>query len=71
VEVHQADLVRVRDHLGRVPLLGVVLRLAGPDLALRKRTGEPAQLLLLLGQGEGDAGCRALVDRDHQGLRSA
>jgi hypothetical protein len=66
VEVHQAELVRVRDHLRGVSHLGVVLGFTRPDLAFRERVGEPAQLLLLLGQGERNACRRSLVDRDHQ-----
>jgi len=66
VEVHQAELVRMRDELRRVPLLGVVFGLAGPDLPFGEHAREPAQLLLLLAQGKRNA-CRSdLFDGDHQ-----
>jgi hypothetical protein len=65
VEVHQAERVRLGYELRRVALLHVVLRLVRPDLAFRKGACEPAQLLLLLGQGKGDARRSALFDRHH------
>jgi hypothetical protein len=70
VEIHQAERVRLGDELRGVALLHVVLRLVRPDLAFRKGAREPAQLSLLLGQGEGDARRRALVDRHHRALRA-
>jgi len=63
--------VRLRDQLGRMPHLGVALRLVRPDLPLGEGVRQPAQLGLLLGQREGDACRRALVDRNHQTLPGA
>src|SRR5581483_12368027 len=68
VQVHQPDLVRLRDHLGGVLHRLVVLRLLGADLVLGELAGELAQRLLLLGEGERDAVRRALLRRRH-GLR--
>ena len=68
MEVHQAELVSVRDQLRGMALLGVVRGFTRPDLPLGERVGEPAQFLLLLREGEGNARCgsrRALFDCDH------
>jgi hypothetical protein len=69
VEVHQPERVRTGDHLGGVAHVGIALGLVRPDLALGKLAREPAQLLLLLRQGEGDARCGALADRDQKNLQ--
>ena len=63
--------MRVRDQLGGMAHRGVVLGRVWPDLPLGEGAGEPAQLLLLLRQGEGDAYRSALVDRDYLALRRA
>ena len=55
VRVHQADLVRLRDHVGRVRRVLVVLGRLRPDLLLRELARERAQLRLLVRQGERDA----------------
>ena len=55
VQVHQADLVRLRDHVGRVDHVPVVLGLPGPDLPLREVVRELAERALLVRQGERDA----------------
>jgi len=70
VDVHQAELVRLGDQVGRVQHVGVVGGLARPDLPLGERVRERAQLLLLLRQCERDACRRALVDRDHRVLQN-
>ncbi len=48
--------VRLRDHLDRVAHGDVVLGCDRPDLLGRELAREGAQLLLLVGEGEGDAG---------------
>ena len=55
VQVHQADLVRLGDDVGRMGLMLVTFGRARPDLVLRERAREGAQLLLLVGEGERDA----------------
>ena len=65
VQVHQAELVRLRDHVGRVLHLLVVLVLFGPDLLGREVARELPQRLLLVRQREGDPRRRALLDRGH------
>ena len=57
VQVHQADLVRLGDDVGRMGLVLVTLRRARPDLLLGERARERAQLLLLVAEGERDAAC--------------
>jgi hypothetical protein len=67
VGVHQPHLVRLRDHIGRVGLVLVVLGRLGADLLLRKLVRQLTQRALLVGQLEGDAGagclCRGHVPR--------
>ena len=53
--VHQPDLVRLRDHVGGMRRVLVVLGRARPDLALGEVPRQLAQRLLLVGQGERDA----------------
>ena len=55
-DVHQPELVRLRDHVGRVRRVLVVLGRAGADLLLRELVRELAQRLLLVREREGDAG---------------
>ena len=55
VDVHQADLVRLRDHVGRMRRVLVVLRGLRPDLLLGELARELAQRLLLVAEREGDA----------------
>ena len=55
VEVHQAELVRLGDDVGRVGLVLVVLRRLGPDLLLGELARERAELPLLVGERERDA----------------
>ena len=55
VEVHQAELVRLRDHVDRMLHLLVVLGLLRPDLLLGELARELAQRLLLVRQRERDA----------------
>ena len=52
VQVHQAELVRLRDHVGRVGHVLVVLGRPRPDLLLREVVRELAQRALLLGERE-------------------
>ena len=65
VQVHQAELVRLRDHVGRVRLVLVVLGRLRPDLLLGEVARELAEVLLLLAQGERDARADSLLDRGH------
>ena len=65
VQVHQAELVRLGDHVDGVGLVLVVLRRLGPDLLLGELASKLAQTLLLLGQGERDARADTLLDRGH------
>ena len=65
VEVHQPERVRLLDHLGGVAHRDVALGLERPDLLLGELAREGAQLLLLLGECEGNACRRALVDCGH------
>ena len=65
VQVHQAELVRLGDHVGRVCLVLVVLRRLGPDLLLGELASKLAQTLLLLAQGERDARADTLLDGGH------
>ena len=58
MEVHQADLVRLGDDLGRVRLVLVVLGRLGADLLLREVARERAKLALLVGERERDAARR-------------
>ena len=58
VRVHQPDLVRLRDHVGRVRLVLVVLGRLRPDLLLGELVRQLAQRALLVRQREGDAGAR-------------
>ena len=60
VQVHQADLVRLGDDVGRMGLMLVALRRARPDLLLGERARERAQLLLLVAEGERDAALHVL-----------
>ena len=48
VEVHEAELVRLRDHVGRMRRVLVVLGRLRPDLLLGELARERAQLLLLV-----------------------
>ena len=64
VRVHQADLVRLRDHVGRVRLVLVVVGRHRADLLGRELVRELAQRLLLVGQREGDTGAGCL-SRSH------
>jgi hypothetical protein len=63
VDVHQAELVRRLDHVGRVRLVLVVVGRLGPDLLLGELARERAQLLLLLRERERDPRRRRLHDR--------
>src|ERR1044072_6235170 len=60
VRVHQADLVRLRDHVGGGRLVLVVLGGLRADLLLRELVRELTQRALLLREREGDScsGCR-------------
>jgi hypothetical protein len=55
VDVHQAELVRLRDDVSRVRLVLVVLGRLRPDLLLGELACERPQLLLLVGQRERNA----------------
>ncbi len=68
VQVHEADLVRLGDDVGRMRLMLVTLRRARPDLVLGERAREGAQLLLLVGEGEGDAAGDTRIDCGHSEL---
>ena len=57
--------MRLRDHVGRVGLVLVVLGHLRPDLLRGELAGELAQALLLLGEGERDARADALLDDRH------
>ena len=65
VQVHQAELVRLRDHVGRVGLVLVVLGRLRPDLLRGEVARELAEVLLLLAQGERNARADTLLDRGH------
>ena len=65
VEVHQPELVRLRDHVDRVLHLLVVLGLLRPDLLRGELARQLAQRLLLVRERERDAGRRSLLDRGH------
>src|SRR3954452_6801169 len=65
VEVHQAELVRLADDVGGVGHVHVVLGRPRPDLLLRERAGERAQLALLIGERERDSARYTLADRSH------
>ena len=65
VQVHEADLVRLGDDVGRMRLMLVTFRRARPDLVLRERAREGAQLLLLIAEGEGDAAGDTRIDCGH------
>ena len=54
VQVHQAELVRLGDHVGRVSLMLVVFGRLGPDLLLGELASKLAKTLLLLAQSERD-----------------
>ena len=60
VQVHQADLVRLGDDVGRMGLVLVALGRARPDLLLGERARERAQLLLLVAEGERDPALHVL-----------
>jgi len=68
VEVHQPELVCLRDHVDRVLHLRVVLGLLRPDLLRGELARKLAQRLLLVGEGERDPGRRSLFDRGHGNL---
>ena len=68
VQVHQPELVRLRDQVGGMGLVLVVLGRLRPDLLLRELARELAQPFLLLGQGERDARADSLLDRGHAPL---
>src|SRR5581483_1569974 len=66
VQVHEPELVRLRDHVGRMPHVLVACVLERPDLVRRELARELPQRLLLLREAERDA--RALLDADHRRL---
>ena len=68
MDVHQTQLVRLREHLGRVRRALVVLAFLRPDLALREVVREVAQRLLLVGQAERDPAGRPFFERRHLSL---
>ena len=68
VQVHQADLVRLGDDVGRMGLMLVTLGRPRPDLLLGERARERAQLLLLVGEGERDAAGDTCLDCGHDAL---
>src|SRR5437899_223060 len=70
VEVHEAELVRLLDHFGGMPHGLVALVLERADLLRREVARNPPPCLLLLRQGEGNARCRALLERDHRNLHA-
>ena len=55
VQVHQADLVRLGNDVGRMSLVLVALGRPRPDLLLRELACEGSQLPLLAGERERDA----------------
>ena len=55
MEVHEAELVRLGDDVGRMRRVLVVLRGLRPDLLLGELTRERAELSLLRRQRERDA----------------
>ena len=55
VQVHQADRMRLRDHVGGMGHVDVVLGGLRPDLLLGEVVRQLAQRALLVGQGEGHA----------------
>jgi hypothetical protein len=63
VEVDQPELVRLRDDVGRMRRVLVVLGLSRPDLLLGELVREVAQGLLLVGQLERDP--EPLLQRCH------
>ena len=65
VQVHQADLVRLGDDVGRMGLVLVALGRPRADLLLRELARERAQLLLLVGEGERDAAGDTGLDCGH------
>ena len=65
VQVHQPELVRLRDHVGRVGLVLVVLGRLRADLLLGELARERAQLALLRRQRERDAAGDAGLHRRH------
>ena len=69
VEVHEAELVRLRDHVDRVRRVLVVLGRLRPDLLLGELARERAQLALLGRQRERDAAGDAGLQLGHD-LRS-
>ena len=67
VDVHQAELVRLRDHVRRVRLMLVVLGGDRADLLLGELVRQRAQVALLVGQGERDPACSGLFGDRHRG----
>ncbi len=65
MEVHQTDLVRLRDHLDRVAHVHVVLGRDRADLLGGELAREGAKLLLLIRQGERDAARDGLLGGGH------
>ena len=65
VEVHEAELVRLRDDVGRMRRVLVVLGGLRPDLLLGELARERAKLLLLGRQGERDARGDTGLHRGH------
>ena len=65
VQVHEADLVRLGDDVGRLGLVLVVLRRLRADLLLGELSRERAQLALLVGERERHATRDACLDRGH------
>jgi hypothetical protein len=65
VHVHQPEVVRLRDQVGRVRRVLVVLSRLGTDLLLRELARQFAQGALLVAEGERDP-CRGFFDRRHE-----
>jgi hypothetical protein len=66
VDVHQAELVRLGEHIRGVDRALVILAFLRPDLPLREVVGEVAQRLLLVGEPERDAAGGAFLECRHR-----
>jgi uncharacterized iron-regulated protein len=68
VQVHQAELMRLRDHVGGMRRVLVVLSRFRADLLLGELAGERAELALLVREREGNSRRARLLDRGHSSL---
>jgi hypothetical protein len=65
VDVHQPHVVRLRNQVGGMRLMLVVLGRLGPDLLLRELAREGPELALLWRQREGHPARDACLERCH------